>query len=106
MLLLSNMELNTGTVALFQSFTIFSGFFTYNYCGLIFCLAEPLTGKCSGKIVRLKVAKLRLNLGMLSQIWDWIFSLILSPVITNKGLLWIVIYSKDTLCYPAFEQLR
>ena len=59
------MELNTGTVVFFQSFTIFSGFFTYSYSGLIFCLAKPLTGKCSRKIVRLKVAKLRLNLGML-----------------------------------------
>ena len=72
-LLLSNMKLNTGTVVFFQSFTIFSGFFTYNYCGLIFCLAKPLTGKCSEKIVRLKVAKLQLNLDMLSQIWDSIF---------------------------------
>ena len=48
-----------------------SGFFTHKYCGL--------TRKCSTKILRLRVAKLRLNFGILSRNWDWIFSLISSP---------------------------
>ena len=37
------------------------------------------------KILRLKVAKLRPNLGILSQNCDWNFSLILSPVIISKA---------------------
>ena len=79
MLLLSNMALNTGMVAFFRSFAIFKGFFTRQYCGLIFNFAKPLTWKCSTKILRLKVAKLWLNFGILSQNCDWLFSLISTP---------------------------
>ena len=53
---------------------------THKNCGLIFCFAKPLTGKCSAKILRLKFAKLRLNCCILSQNCDWNFSLISSPV--------------------------
>ena len=80
MLLLSNMVLNTGAVAFFRSFAIFSSFSTCKYCGLIFCFAKPLTRKCSVKILRLQVAKLQLNFGILSQNCTWIFLLISSPV--------------------------
>ena len=81
MFLLSNMALDSGTVAFFWSLAIFSGFFTHMYWGLIFCFAKPLTRKCSTKILRLRVAKLQLNFGILSQNCDCIFLLISSPVI-------------------------
>ena len=61
-------------------------FLTHKNCGLIFRFAKPLTGKCSTKILRLKVAKLQLNFGILSQNCDWNFSLILSPDIHYKFL--------------------
>jgi len=91
MLLLSNMPLNTGTVAFFWAFTILSGFFMHKYCRLVFCFAKRLTRKCSPKILRLKVAKLWLNFGILLQNCDWIFLLISSPVTFNsfKCKLWI-----------------
>ena len=75
------MALNTGTVAFFQSSFIFSSFFTHKYCGLIFCFAKLLTRKCSTKILRLKVAKLRQNFGLLRQNCNWILSLFSSPVL-------------------------
>ena len=62
---------------------------THKNCGLIFCFAKPPRGKCSAKsrakilrllTLRLKVARLCLNFGILSQDCDWNFSLILSPV--------------------------
>ena len=68
------MALNTGTVTLFRSFAFFSDFFTHKNCGLIVCFAKPLTKKCSAKILRLKVAKLRLNFGIVSQNCDWMVS--------------------------------
>ena len=61
---------------------------THKNCGLIFCFAKPPIGKCSAKsrakilrllTLRLKVARLRLNFGILSQNCDWYFSLISSP---------------------------
>ena len=66
---------------------------THKNCGLIFCFAWPLTGKCSAKILRLltlrlKVARLRLNFGILLQNCDWNFSLILSPAYTVKINYW------------------
>ena len=66
---------------------------THKNCGLIFCFAKPPTGKCSTKssakilralTLRLKVARLRLNFGILSQNCDWYFSLISSPVHDKK----------------------
>ena len=82
MLLLSNMVLNTGTVAFFRSFAVFDHSavsLTHKNCWLIFCFAKSLTGKCNAKVLRLKVAKLRLNFGILSQNCDWVFSLISRP---------------------------
>ena len=57
---------------------------THKNCGLIFRFAKPLIAKWSAKILRLKVAKLWLNFGILSQNCDWNFSLILSPDIHDK----------------------
>ena len=71
MLLLSNMAF----------FAILSSFFTHKYCRLIFCFAKPLTIKCSVKILRLRVANLRLIFSILSWNCDWIFSFILNPVL-------------------------
>ena len=58
---------------------------THKNWGLIFCFAKPLTGRCSAEILRLKVAKLRLNFCILSKNCDWNFSLISSP-----ESLWII----------------
>jgi len=103
MLLLSNMVLNTGTVVFFWLFAIFSGSFTYKYSGHIFCFAKPLTRKCSAEILWLKVAKLQLNSGILSQNCYWIFSLISNPVFIHlykkgsKVREWFLTQEENTL---------
>ena len=61
------------------SFAIFSGFFQYKYCGLVFCFATPLSTQCSATILRLNFARLQLHFRILSQNCNWIFSLISSP---------------------------
>ena len=63
-----------------------SGFFTLKYCRLIFCFAKPLTRKCGMKILRLRVAKLLLNFGILWWNCDWIFFVNFEPCyILNSG---------------------
>ena len=42
-------------------FTLFSGFFTHKYYGLIFCFAKPLTTQCSATILQLKFVNLQLD---------------------------------------------
>ena len=79
MLLLSNMVLIQEQLRSFDHSPFLALSLTHKNCGLIFCFAKPLTGKCSAKILRLKVAKLRLNFCILSQNCDWNCSLISSP---------------------------